>query len=161
MQESNPLVIYLDTSVVSAYFDGRAESRQEDTRQFWEFSRTCQFVVSRLVVNEIRRTPTVSRRDEMLQLVEGLSSLLTSKEAEALALDFIHEGLVPVNKVDDALHLALAVTAGVDFLVSWNFKHMVNYKTVKKLPVLAAKNGYFKQLIVISPAAFTDEMQGD
>ena len=158
MQETRSLVIYLDTSVISAYFDDRTRSRQKDTRSFWRLSNDFQFVISRLVVREIQQTQEASQRNQMLALIESLSFLPVNPAVGLLANDFTSENLVPAKKFDDAQHLALAVVHGVDFLVSWNFKHMVNYRTIQKLPMLAAKNGYFKPLGIITPEAFINEL---
>lgn len=64
--------------------------------------------------------------------------------------------LVPQNKLDDALHLALAAVAGVDVLASWNFRHMVNLKVKQDLPVLLAQERYFRQYAIISPYEYRE-----
>lgn len=153
-----PDLIYLDTSIVSAYFDERARLRQADTQLFWG-SKGVQFVVSWLVYQEIERTPNRVKRDQMIDLIQGLPLLRMTPALRLLALDFVQNDLVPARKLDDAQHLALAVAHGMDFLVSWNFRHMVTRKTIQKLPMLAAKNGYFKQVIVTSPMAFVEELR--
>ena len=66
-----PDLIYLDTSIVSAYFDERARLRQADTQLFWG-SKGVQFVVSWLVYQEIERTPNRVKRDQMLDLIQSL-----------------------------------------------------------------------------------------
>lgn len=156
--DTTPDLVYLDTSVISAYFDERAIPRQEDTRLFWA-AKGVQFVVSWLVFQEIERTPNRAKRDQMVDLIQGLPLLPMTNSLRLLALDFVQHDLVPVKKLDDAQHLAMAVAHGMDFLVSWNFKHMVTRKTIQKLPMLAAKNGYFKQVIVTSPLAFIEELR--
>jgi hypothetical protein len=50
-----------------------------------------------------------------------------------LSLEYLTANLVPARKSEDAQHLAIAVENGFDFLVSWNFEHMVNAKTQKRL----------------------------
>jgi hypothetical protein len=74
--------------------------------------------------------------------------------AEKLALDFKAANLVPANKFEDALHLAIAVERGFEFIVSWNFSHMVNAKTQKRLPVISAQHGYFHQTLIYCPSSF-------
>lgn len=161
MENIRPKLIYLDTSVISAYFDERSPLRQHDTELFWQTSADFHFVVSRLVFSEINRTPSLSKRNKMFELIDGLPILASTQASDLLAADFARENLVPPKKFDDAQHLAMAVANGVDFLVSWNFKHMVNYRTIEKLPMLSAKNGYFKQVVVLSPSAFTGEIMED
>ena len=90
----------------------------------------------------------------MRSLILELPVLPLNEKVGLLAKDFAAENLVPPKKLDDAQHLALAVIQGVDFLVSWNFKHMVNFKTIGRLPMLAGKNGYFKPLAITTPESF-------
>lgn len=156
--EPERITIYLDTSVISAYFDDRTPQRRDETRRFWDFSKECQFFVSRAVVREILKTPDLIRRNQMLGVIRGLGLLDLTPSVSSLADDFAAENLVPAKKFEDAQHLALAVVHGVNFLASWNFRHMVNYKTVGKLPMLAAKNGYFKPLAVVTPEFFINTM---
>ena len=158
MNENQPLLIYLDTSVISAYFDERTPDRRDETRRFWDFARGYKLVISRLVASEIEDTPGDPKRNQMLDLVQNLSYLPLSPMVDQVAVDFASEGLVPAKKLDDARHLALAVVHGVNFLVSWNFKHMVNFRTIGKLPMLAAKNGYFKPLSIVTPEFFVNAM---
>jgi len=91
----------------------------------------------------------------MVVLAQDLPVLAQPDVVNLLAADFVAENLVPAKELEDAQHLALAVIHGVDFLVSWNFTHMVNFRTIRKLPLLAAKNGYFKPLGIVSPESFT------
>jgi predicted nucleic acid-binding protein len=155
-----PLTVYLDTSVVSAYFDSRTPDRQRDTQVFWqEASKNCQLIVSDVVFLEIAGTPKFEKRAMLNRLVEGLPVLLMNPATHALANEFVKENLVPEKKLEDAQHLALAIVHGLDFLVSWNFQHMVNYKTVHRLPVIAAKNQYFNRLSILSPSAFRDVIE--
>ncbi len=63
-------------------------------------------------------------------------------EAEALAAEYIHEEAVGKNERADALHIALATTARVDILVSWNFKHIVNLRRIHAFNAVNLKQGY-------------------
>lgn len=72
----------------------------------------------------------------------------------SLAQAFVAGNLVPDRKRADAIHLALAVHYGMDYLASWNFDHMVQVKTKRRLPVLAAEHGYFKHPMIVSPQEF-------
>lgn len=148
------LTTYLDTSVISAYFDDRTPDRRDETRRFWGFAKDYQFLISDLVLREMEDTPNPDKRRQMRNLVQNLPVLPLTQKVSLLALDFAAENLVPPKKLDDAQHLALAVIQGVDFLVSWNFRHMVNVKTVGRLPMLAAKNSYFKPLAIVTPEFF-------
>lgn len=62
--------------------------------------------------------------------------------------------LVPAKKIEDALHLAIAVEQGFDMIISWNFRQMVNKKTKFRLPELSIENGYSGKLLVDTPQIF-------
>jgi predicted nucleic acid-binding protein len=149
-------VIYLDTSIISAYFDARTPQRQLVTKNFWELTKDSEtLVISPVVFLELEQTPSLVRREEMLSMVESLPLLNPHQRIDKLAEAISLENIVPPAKPEDAQHLAYAIVHGVDFLASWNFRHMVNFRTMDRLPVIAAKNGYFKQLKIVSPNAFT------
>lgn len=154
-------LVYLDTSVISAYFDNRTPLRMVDTQSFWKLQGELRFTISDVGLAEIERTPQSARKAQMLELVQDLPVLELTPTAERLAEQCLKENLVPAKKVEDAHHLALAVVSGMDYLVSWNFRHMVNYRTAEKLPLLAAKNGYFKRLTIFSPSAFSGGLEED
>ena len=147
--------VYLDTSVPSAFFDSKWLYRQQITQEFWPYALTeYQLAISEVTLAEIEATPDLTRRQEMLGLVATIPILDLSPRAALLSLEFLAANLVPAKKREDARHLAIAVENGFDFLVSWNFEHMVNAKTQKRLPVVSAQQGYFKQLLIVSPEAF-------
>ncbi len=149
------LRLYLDTSVISAYFDERTPDRVSATRAFWQSAQSdFEFTVSPLVVHELDRTPGEQRRKELLALILPLALVPSTSEAQHLADRILEANIVPENKPEDALRLAIAVERGLDALVSWNFRHMINFKTQRFLPVVCAKNGYFKSLQITSPLNF-------
>jgi hypothetical protein len=120
--------IYLDTSVVSAFNDARAPDRQMLTREF--FGRIAEFDASAsdLTRTEIERTEDAARREQMLGLLAGLTIHPTTQEAKDLADRYLASGIFPATVPEDALHVAIAVLAHQDVLVSWNFKHLVNQR---------------------------------
>ena len=141
--------IYLDTSVISAYFDDRWPERQKETVNFFENSpEEYDLGLSNITFMEILKTGDENRRLEMIALAGQFQSYPITEAAEKLSAEFIAENLVPPSKVEDALHLAIAVERGFDYLASWNFSHMVNAKTQRKLPLISARHGYFKQTLI-------------
>jgi hypothetical protein len=65
-----------------------------------------------------------------------------SREAEEPAATHIEDGAIGARMRADALHVALATVAGVDVLVSWNFKHIVSLKRIHACSAVNLKNGY-------------------
>lgn len=149
--------IYLDTSIPSTYFDNRTPDRQQATLSFWRHALAKREIfISDLVLAEIKRTPLATKRQNMIDLVEQLPRLEMNEEVIRLARSLYEANLVPANKFDDALHLGHAAVAGVDVLISWNFRHMINLKVKQKLPVLLAEQRYFRQFQLISPFEYSE-----
>jgi len=148
--------VYLDTSVPSAFFDTRWPHRLHITRLiFSEAAVEYRLALSEVTLAELESTPDPIRRREMLKLVSEFPVYPLAQISRRLSLSFVRFNLVPASKVEDAQHLAIAVEYGFDFMVSWNFSHMVTAKTQKRLPIVSAQQGYFKQLPIVSPEAFT------
>lgn len=144
--------IYLDTSVVSAYFDERAPERRWMTREFWG-SRLSAFEasISELVDQEVAETPTRERREAMNELIRAFPRLRLSEEADRLAEEYIRRGIFPPKHVADALHVAVAVVAGNSYLLSWNYKHLVRVATRREVNLVNLLAGWGTIEIVAPP----------
>jgi predicted nucleic acid-binding protein len=119
------LNLYLDTSVIGGYFD---EEFKEATRNLWSerdlgFYR---FVTSPPVYQEIAGAPE-NVRDLLFSTFTQDEVLPITLEVRESALAYLEQEVVPVRYADDALHVAIATVHQIKLIVSWNFKHMVNY----------------------------------
>ena len=117
---------YIETSVVS-YLTARPSrdvviaAYQEITREWWnEASDRFDLVASALVVVEAGAGDSEAARIR-LEALEAVTLLEATDDAESLARTLVETGAVPRQAADDAAHIAIAVTNGVDFLVTWNF----------------------------------------
>ena len=122
--------IYVDTSVIGGCEDN--EFRDDSRRLFEEFKTgRATLVLSDLTVDELADAP--SRVREVLDLVpERHRDLLQqTDESDSLAQAYIEAGAIGSSSRADAVHVALATLCGADLLVSWNFKHMVNWQRIK------------------------------
>lgn len=81
---------------------------------------------------------------------DNLEFVNVSKEAFSLAQKYLDEKVVGKTSVDDCRHIATATLNKVDFLVSWNFKHIVNVFRIRGYNSVNLKNGYM-QLDIRSP----------
>ena len=96
--------------------------------------------------------------DDVKNLVKGLKTEWTeyldiTNEVVELATTYITERLVGQTSYADCLHIALATINRADFLISWNFKHIVNIKRIQGYNSINIKYGY-KQLDIRSPREF-------
>ena len=127
--------VYLDTSVISALFDGRTPERLAMTSDFWSKLVDYEVFISELVLEELERA-NEQVRDKMFFAVKGFIVLKTSKEAEELAQVYVKQGIFPEKYFDDALHVALTSVNQIGILLSWNFTHLVKLKTRRMVSIV-------------------------
>ena len=122
--------IYVDTSVIGGCEDD--EFRDASRRLFDAFRRgDATLVISEVTRNELENAPPgVSGIPDTVP-DEHFEVLLESDEASRLAEAYITSGAVGSKHYNDALHVALASLGRVDVIVSWNFKHMVNWQRIQ------------------------------
>jgi len=72
------------------------------------------------------------------------------EEAKELATLYLDGGILGRASAEDAFHVAIATVAGADLILSWNFKHIVNYERIRKFNAVNLMNGY-KTLDIRSP----------
>lgn len=83
----------------------------------------------------------------------------TTSESVLLAQEYVKRGILTQKSFDDCVHIAMAVINGIDAIVSWNFKHMVKYKTIDGVRLVNAEFGYFKVIDIVHPKVFLTEME--
>ena len=96
------------------------------THDWWE-QRADDFeiYISQYVVDEISRGDEEAAQ-QRLEMVAGMKSLHTNDEIVNLAESFLNENSMPQKARVDALHLATAAIHGVDYLLTWNCRHLAN-----------------------------------
>ena len=126
----NPSV-YLETSVIGYLTswpreDPTIAGHQNTTKLWWSTAgERFELFVSQLVVRECSDGNPDAVKDR-LDSIDGISVLPITPHAESLADALIQGRAVPESQPNDALHIALAATHGVQYVVSWNFRHIVN-----------------------------------
>lgn len=143
--------IYLDTSVISAYFDARLKQRQEDTGVFFRvIVPHYEVYVSEITVRELSETKDDVLRKRFLRIIEEFKVLRINPEIIALAEKYIKDAVFSRKYFDDALHIAVASYYKMSCLVSWNFEHIVKVKT-RRLVNLENRRNNFEVLEIVSP----------
>ena len=139
--------IYIETSIIS-YLAARPSpdlmtvACQQITTRWWEGSRRFYKVVtSALVVAESREgDPQMAKK--RLDLLRGISALRTTEEAKELARALTQKGALPHKAQADALHIAIAAAHGVDYLLTWNCRHIDNPATKPLVREVCLSEGY-------------------
>jgi len=144
--------IYIDTSVFGGYFD---EEFSEFTAPLFERINNGEFILlySTVTQDELENAP-----DKVKELVKSIKIeytefIDTSEQSVDLASEYIKEKVVGKTSFADCLHIALATINHADFLVSWNFKHIVNINRIRGYNSINLKKGY-KILEIRSPREF-------
>ena len=123
--------LYIETSVIS-YLAARpsrnlvAAAWQQVTAEWWETHRDrFDLFISELVIAEVSEgsAEAAARR---LDLIKNIPELEITRDVEQLAQKLVEEGALPKNAMDDAVHIALAAVHGVDYLLTWNYRHIDN-----------------------------------
>ena len=128
------LRIYLDTSIVSAYFDKRKLTRQTMTQKWFQNDlKDFSAFVSTLVLEEINAHPNEKSKNEMLSLINKHSIQVLEIDDAILKIAGAYRKNVIPHETNDSIHLAVAAYYKLDGVASWNFKHIVNLKTIKAI----------------------------
>ncbi|MBW2030663.1 MAG: PIN domain-containing protein [Deltaproteobacteria bacterium] len=143
--------VYLDTSVVSALYDETNPERRELTRSFFEEALGLDIFISDVTIAEIERTPEADLREKMKSEVAKFSVIELTNDAERLAEEYLRYGAVPDSYPEDEYHVAVAVLNDMDFLLSWNFRHLVRRKTRDIVKMVNTLKG-FRQIEIMTPA---------
>jgi len=144
--------LYIDTSVFGGYFD---EEFSEFTRPLFERLQNGEFrlLFSAVTQDELGYAPEKVKGLVTSLRVEYTEFMETNDEAVELATQYIKEKVVGQTSFADCLHIALATINRADFLISWNFKHIVNVQRIRGYNAINIKNGY-KELEIRSPRDF-------
>lgn len=149
------LKVYLDTSVISAYFDERNPERKTLTLEFFKMHHDFSFYISEITVAELNLTPNSELRNKMTKLVDGIPVLKIGNEDQELSNDYLNHEAIPEKYSEDALHIACAVLNDMDYLVSWNFKHIVKIRT-KNIVKMVNTIRKLTDINIITPAELLD-----
>ena len=132
--------IYIETSVIG-YLTSRASRDfiismcQQITRYWWDNVADGNFelVSSAVVRQEISRGNT-NAAQQRLEVLKPITLLETPvEEMYSLAENLVATGALPLRAKTDALHIAIAAINSVEYLATWNFKHIAN---TNKLPLI-------------------------
>ena len=150
---TNNLKIYLDTSVFGGLFD---EEFSEYTKPLFDRIINGEFILifSALVQEELATAPQHVKN--IISLIKpGFTQFVeTTDEAVDLANAYTSENVVGQTSFSDCVHIALATIYKADYLISWNFKHIVNVKRIRGYNAINLKNGY-SLLEIRSPREFS------
>ena len=133
------LRIYIENSVIGGYFD---EEFKEFTQKLFENFKNGKYlpIISSHVKVELENGAPTHVKQNLNTI--NYEEFNVSEEMVELAEKYMEQKIVSENYYDDALHIAIATVLGVDVLVSWNFKHIVNLNRIKLFNSVNLREGY-------------------
>ncbi len=143
--------VYIETSV-NSYLTARPSktilgaAHQQLTLSWWERRFEYDLLVSQSVWQECAAgDPDAARR--RLAALEGLDVLATTEEMIGLAEELITQLIIPEKAIEDSLHIAIATLHHVDFLLTWNCRHIANPVIQEGIAEYLEKRGLFLPII--------------
>ena len=155
--------VYVETTVVSYLvarpsYDVMIASRQQATQQLWtEYADRFEFMISDIVLNEVSRGDIIAAQHR-LEMLAGLPVLDVSSESIMLEESLIDVGAVPQRSRPDAQHIAIATVNSIEYLISWNYKHIVN-ETKRNLINDVCHAAGFQPTTLCTPIELIEEIQ--
>lgn len=148
------LKIYLDTSVISHLLAEDTPEKMADTRTLWNEIKHGKYtvIISDVTIAELSQCAE-EKFNRLLAFVRQIQfeTFEVDDEAKNLANQYIKNEVLRPKSYDDCLHIACSVLSCCDLLVSWNFKHLVNFKTIKGVRIVNALNNY-NEIGILSPS---------
>ncbi|MBI4909140.1 MAG: type II toxin-antitoxin system VapC family toxin [Acidobacteria bacterium] len=144
--------VYIETSVAS-YLTARpsrdlvAAANQELTYEWWTYHRgRYELYVSDVVLREAARGDAEAAARRLSEL-RDIDVLAIDVEALTLSRIFLQRKLLPPAAVEDALHVAIATVEGMDFLLTWNCRHIANGEIFGQLAGICQEFGYVAPIL--------------
>lgn len=123
--------VYLETSFIS-YLTARpartivGAAHQQITQDWWEKERQhYDLLISELVIRECSAGDPVAAK-KRIDALRNIPLLDINDDVSSIAKGLVNEGYIPIHVFEDAMHIAIAAVYRVDFLLTWNFKHIAN-----------------------------------
>ena len=123
--------VYIETSIISYLTarpsnDIRSSAHQNSTIEWWEnYSSAFDLFVSEYVIAEAAGG-NFDAAAKRLKVIKSLPILEVTNKVRELSQSLLHEGALPEKAEIDSLHIAVAAAHGMDYLLTWNCKHIAN-----------------------------------
>jgi predicted nucleic acid-binding protein len=144
--------VYIETSVIS-YLTAKPSrdiiiaAHQELTRYWWDVEKDkFDLFISELVINEAG-AGDVNAAELRLSELKNLPLLDIDDRVMVLTKAILSSGVVPQKAAEDALHISIATVHRIDYLLTWNCKHIANAIINNQLRKIITENGYLMPVI--------------
>jgi hypothetical protein len=153
--------LYVETSIVS-YLTSQPSrdivtaARQQITRDWWLTRRNkFDLYISEFVLGEAS-SGDAEIAALRISALGGIPEIALTENAARLARELVEKGPLPRKAAIDALHIAAAVSGGVDYLLTWNFKHLANAAMRSMIERICRTHGY-EPCVICTPEELLEE----
>ena len=154
----NKLKVYLDTSVISHLMQEDVPEKMAENLKLWNMFKEGKYDVflSTVTLQEIDNCPEPKRTELFKHLGEiDYTPIEITEDMSEVAQQLIDMGILTQKSYDDCQHIASAVIYGCDCIISWNFKHIVNIKTIRGVRAITNLKGY-KPIEILNPTVLLE-----
>ena len=147
--------VYIETTIIS-YLAARPSrdlivaGHQQITHEWWQTARPNFAAVSSQLVAREAGAGDSEAAAARLAFLAGLTLLEISEEALTLAQRLLQSKAMPQEFPEDALHVAVAVVNGIEYLLTWNYKHLANAGMRSKIEATCRELGY-EAVVICTP----------
>jgi len=156
--------IYLETTIFNFPFADDAPQYKADTLKLFGEIRTGKFrpFTSEYVMRELEEIKDMEKLEKMKALVDdyNIEIIPENEEARRLAGIYVKDGIIKERYRTDAIHIASATVAEMDFIVSLNFRHIVKRKTIIEAEIINAREGY-RRIYIHTPMEVIEYEEND
>jgi hypothetical protein len=152
--------LYLDTSIISHLDAQDTPDKMRETLLVWDYIKSGKYnvVISKITLDEIEKCAE-PKRSKMLESISKIKHQFSYENdiSTGLADEYIKYGVLTDKSKIDLRHVVLAVVLDCEIILSWNFKHLVKYKTIKKVREINKLLGY-NEIDIVSPNMLIDDV---
>lgn len=143
---------YIETSIISYYTarpsrDLVVAAHQEITHEWWDNQRSNYNLYTSQVVHDEAGAGDPEAAAKRIQALQGIELLDVNDRAAELAEKLLTENCLPKKAAEDALHIAIAAIHRMNYLITWNCKHIANALMRSAIEEVIRQNGYLPPVI--------------
>jgi len=154
------LKIYLDTTIISYLDQKEKPDRMAETHKLWDKIKNSEFeaVISDIAIAEISAC-SEDKKNALFKYLSQIDYALISSNEKSIeiATKMVDLNILKQKSILDCQHIANAILSGCDAIVSWNFRHIVNHKTMMGVKAISALEGRSELLIYTPPVLIEGE----
>ena len=154
------LKIYLETSAIGYLDEQTSPSEMADMQKLWKLIKQGVYdaAISQVTLDEITNNKNTEKVDILINYISEINyeKIDITESANKIAEMLSNIGILAEKHKDDRLHIGCAVVSNCDIIVSLNFKHLVNVKTIRGVRAIADLEGY-NSIDIVPPAVLIQE----